>query len=471
MHLRRPSSSAAGRFRQRPRGDAQLNATTCGLRAGALVAAAPLRACGAPRRASSRGSGTRSAGPGTDAAIGASSHGDGSRVPTHVLAERPAAGVGEVQPVVRTRQRDVQQPAFLGARGIGVGVRDRHETVFEPGHAHERPLEALRVWNVSKRDAVGSCPPGARRGVGQLGPGEERGERAAARAVAAEVVATEPGEHRRRAALFSSLGTSSSAHTSRSARWSASGWFGAACSAFCSRSSSTWTSGRSRKRPRPARRRTALWRLRMRVRTAPTGRSCGRAPPCRATTHRVDARREGPGRHPGPRRVRRRARPGAAPVVGPHRSGAVVTPEDRRRRPHHLRRRPIVEVELEVLAAGEVPVEVLEEARVGAREAVDRLGHVADDAEVVAFAQPRRDETDREPARILELVDEQVPEPPALGGGEHLVGLDRMCGPPEQVVEVEHPAAPLLPLVAVVEVGQFVADRGSRRCDAVAAAA
>ena len=54
---------------------------------------------------------------------------------------------------------------------------------------------------------------------------------------------------------------------------------------------------------------------------------------------------------------------------------------------------------------------------------------------------------------VLELVDEQVPEPPPLSGGERPVVLDRLGQPEQQVVEVDQAALALLGLVAAVDVG------------------
>ena len=108
--------------------------------------------------------------------------------------------------------------------------------------------------------------------------------------------------------------------------------------------------------------------------------------------------------------------------------------------------------------------EVGERRRVGARERVDRLRRVADDAEVGAIPEPGPQEADLQRRRVLELVDEQVPEPPALRGGERRVALDRVGAPAEQVVEVATPALALLGFVAGVEVGDL--GRGHRRVPA-----
>ena len=68
---------------------------------------------------------------------------------------------------------------------------------------------------------------------------------------------------------------------------------------------------------------------------------------------------------------------------------------------------------------------------------------------------------------VLELVDEQVAEPPALdlGEGRILVQLARALG--QQVVEVEHPAVALLDHVGGGQLGHHLG--GHRRPPAVAA--
>ena len=89
--------------------------------------------------------------------------------------------------------------------------------------------------------------------------------------------------------------------------------------------------------------------------------------------------------------------------------------------------------------------------RVGAGEAVDRLVGVADDAEVAAVAEPRAEQPELRGARVLELVDEEVTEPPALRGGELGVALEHVGAAGDQVVEVDQAALALLPLVVAVD--------------------
>ena len=59
-------------------------------------------------------------------------------------------------------------------------------------------------------------------------------------------------------------------------------------------------------------------------------------------------------------------------------------------------------------------------------------------------------------AGVLELVDVQVAEPPALRVGERLVALERVGAPGDQVVEVDEPALALLALVGTEDLGDLV---------------
>ena len=55
----------------------------------------------------------------------------------------------------------------------------------------------------------------------------------------------------------------------------------------------------------------------------------------------------------------------------------------------------------------------------------------------------------------MELVDEQVAEPPALRGREVGVALDRFGAVCQEVIEVEPAVAALVGLVAGVELGEL----------------
>ena len=142
------------------------------------------------------------------------------------------------------------------------------------------------------------------------------------------------------------------------------------------------------------------------------------------------------------------------------RGGAAVG-EERGRDLHDLGRGPVVASELHDASAREVTGEGGEQVGVRAGEPVDRLIRVTDDAEIGPVAQPRAHEAELRGAGVLELVDEEVPEPPPLHRAELGVLLESVGTPPDQVVEVEDAAATLLVLVAVVDLGDLV--RGARR--------
>ena len=95
--------------------------------------------------------------------------------------------------------------------------------------------------------------------------------------------------------------------------------------------------------------------------------------------------------------------------------------------------------------------ELREEADVGAVPAEDALVRVADHAEVGPVAPPALQQPELGGVDVLELVDEQMAEAPALPGGELAVGLERVRAQQQQVVEVDEPAPPLLVLVALVD--------------------
>jgi hypothetical protein len=59
-----------------------------------------------------------------------------------------------------------------------------------------------------------------------------------------------------------------------------------------------------------------------------------------------------------------------------------------------------------------------EVAGVGAVPGVDGLVRVADDAQVVRSPSQASQQVELERVDVLELVDEEVPEAPVLGGGE-----------------------------------------------------
>src|SRR5690606_11280335 len=104
-------------------------------------------------------------------------------------------------------------------------------------------------------------------------------------------------------------------------------------------------------------------------------------------------------------------------------------------------------IEVDGLEGGPAAAELVEEAGVGAVPAVDRLVRVAHDEDVPAIAPPGLEQPELERVHVLELVDEEVAEPPALGGGEAGVPLDGRGAGGEQVVEVHDVALGLGRLV------------------------
>ena len=104
------------------------------------------------------------------------------------------------------------------------------------------------------------------------------------------------------------------------------------------------------------------------------------------------------------------------------------------------------------------PPKSAERADVGAVPAVDGLVGIADDAEVGSLGAPRLEQMELQWVDVLELVDEEMSEPPPLHGGEVTVVAHRACALDEHVVEVDQPAFALQPLVALVD------RRHDRRC-------
>ena len=96
-----------------------------------------------------------------------------------------------------------------------------------------------------------------------------------------------------------------------------------------------------------------------------------------------------------------------------------------------------------------------------AGERVDRLVLVADDAQVVAIAEPELEQLLLERVRVLVLVDAE----PALARPDHLgrlgVGLEQLDGLGQEIVEVELVRPRLLPLVVAEDANEQV-DRDRR---------
>ena len=158
----------------------------------------------------------------------------------------------------------------------------------------------------------------------------------------------------------------------------------------------------------------------------------------------------GPPRPPPRGRWRRTRTVGAGPgrLVGPQPVGGVLVAggggravEDGVGHGQDLGRRAVVVVEVHDRGRREAVPEAGEVAGVGAVPGVDRLVGVADHAQVGAVAPPRLEQAELEGVDVLELVDEQVPEAPALGGAERAVVLQGVGAQDQQVVEVDQAGA------------------------------
>ena len=98
--------------------------------------------------------------------------------------------------------------------------------------------------------------------------------------------------------------------------------------------------------------------------------------------------------------------------------------DDRRRRSRDLRGRAVRAVEVDGLERRPAAAELVEERGVGTVPAVDRLVRVADHEHVPPVAPPGLEQPELQGVHVLELVDEQVPEPPTLRRREARVALD-----------------------------------------------
>ena len=367
------------------------------------------------------------------------------RARTRRAPDGAGPGPRAVQLVVGAAQRDVQQPAFLGERA-GIGrPGDRHEATLEPGDEHDRPLEALGAVErheidarrprravapqrgVEPRDETGDVARAA------FGRDDTRGRSSSSvvavgtdgRRPSSVVVGREIGEViARTAAGAVALGLAQPVEqrAATGARREASAL------------------GDAKRDAAPVER--GLEARRLRVGAEQHAMSCHGTPARNARQHASATAAASAssssyativGAAPSPRtasgRVARRGcrRPERGLGESDDRARAAVVAHERDRR-----------------AAREHEAEVEERRRVGAREAVDRLGGVADDGEVVAVAEPRAEQAELQRRGVLELVDEQVPEAPALRGRELVVALDRVGAAAEHVVEVEDAALALL---------------------------
>ena len=99
---------------------------------------------------------------------------------------------------------------------------------------------------------------------------------------------------------------------------------------------------------------------------------------------------------------------------------------------------------------GELGREVAEVRRVGAGEGVDRLGRVADDAELVAAAEPEVEQRRLDRRDVLELVDDEAFVLAADLGGDPLVVGEQAGGEEQDVLHV-HPALAALDVLVGAE--------------------
>ena len=157
-----------------------------------------------------------------------------------------------------------------------------------------------------------------------------------------------------------------------------------------------------------------------------------------------------------------------------HRRGLALGPRGAHRGPFvlrqhgprgldDLRRRSVVRAEPDDRRARELVGESRQEPGVGARERIDRLVGVADDAEVRAVTEPGAQQVELRAGHVLELVDEEVPEPPPLRGRELGVRLERFRARADEIVEVEETALALLALVARVDARDLIEGDGASR--------
>ncbi len=396
------------------------------------------------------------------AASTSASHGDGSRSTARSPKWRSAAHEQCSSSSARVRA-DVEQALLLVGGRPGSGVTDGHQAPFEPGHEHDRPLQSL--GGVERRHlddrpaAVG--PSSARRAVASQSR-KPSVPAAGSRASYSRPSRTSSASRARRAPSASSRPTSAPSVPSVPSRTS---------------SSRSTRRGPSRPGRRPSSSRAATttgWRRKggpERTRWGtPAAASASSSTTdwawVRTSTAMDDQAR--------PSRWRRSTDPGDAPglggVVGEaahrrHRARLAGRPErpgpggpaaeDGAGHGQHLRGGPEVVGQGHGAPAWEGAREVEQEPGVGPVPRVDGLVRVAHHAEVGPVAPPGVEQAGLEGVDVLELVDEEVAEAPALAGRRLGVGLETRGAAQEQVVEVDLAAAALLVLVGAVERGDL----------------
>ena len=132
--------------------------------------------------------------------------------------------------------------------------------------------------------------------------------------------------------------------------------------------------------------------------------------------------------------------------------------------PHHLRGGAVVADQLDHGGLGVLRLEAEQVLRRGAGERVDGLAGVADDAQLVAAAEPQFQQPLLQRRNVLVLVDDEVPVLLADGGGDLRVLLQDAHGDQQHVLEVDDVPVGLDVLVGLEDPGdggQVKAARGA----------
>ena len=132
-------------------------------------------------------------------------------------------------------------------------------------------------------------------------------------------------------------------------------------------------------------------------------------------------------------------------------------------------RRPVVLVEHDDRRVGERVLELQQVAEVGAAELVDALSVVADDHDAAVLLGEHAHELPLRDVRVLELVDEDVPEPLLVAVQRFGVLAEQPHGEHEQIVEVDGRRLGQPALVLGVHLGDARARPGRRPCSAYSA--
>ena len=357
-------------------------------------------------------------------------------------------------------ERDIEQPALLGARRRRVGVGDRHQAALEPGHEDGVELESLRPVEGQQVDRVA-----ARVGTIAL---QRRGEvrqeplEAARTALGVDVLARQAHERVHVLSLLLGVGVGRVLEVGDEPG-EASAWCGSRGVAQCvERGADLGAVEEPGVAADAIRDRRSGERLLER-----SGLRVGAVEDSEAGPGDAGgldcAQTRGGAIGLGNLRVERGD--GGHIAIGAHRiptrPARTGVGEQRLGRTDDLRRGPVVAIEPDDAPAAELPTEAREQAGLGPGERVDRLVGVADHTEVGTVAEPRPEEPELRRAHVLELVDEEVPEPPSLGCRERSVAFECVGARPEQVVEVDETPRPLLLLVARVDLRDLA--RRSRR--------